>query len=45
MNVMKDRKPEGLIKAFVDGENASWDEKDAEDALGAALANPAIIRP
>jgi len=41
--VLKGRKPENLIKAFVDGENASWDEKDAEDALRVALANPRLV--
>ena len=39
---VKGKSPEDIVAAFADGENASWDEKDAEDALRAALANPAL---
>lgn len=42
---IKDKSPEDLMAAFIAGENVSWDEKDAEDAMRAALANPAIVRP
>lgn len=38
----KEKSPEDLLAAFIAGENASWDEKDADDALRAALANPSL---